>query len=55
MENNPEVFELEYKDGRINVQRHLIGNQTIYTILFSDKRNPLVITRAITNTILELA
>ena len=49
MENNQDVFELEYKDAKINVQRHLIAKQTIYRVLFSDKRNPLIITTAVTN------
>lgn len=43
MENNLDLFEVEYKDGKLNVQRHLVASQTIYRVLFSDKRNPLVI------------
>lgn len=48
MENSGDIFELNFKDGRIRIQRHLVANQTIYRIVFSDKRNPLVITRALT-------
>jgi hypothetical protein len=40
-------FVLDFKDGKINVQRHSIGGQTIFKIIFSDKRSPLVITRAL--------
>ena len=49
MENSEDIFELNFKDGMIRVQRHLVSNQTIYRIVFSDKRNPLVITRALTD------
>ena len=49
MGNNQDVFEVGYKDGKISVQRHLVSNQIIYRVLFSNKRNPLVITRALTN------
>ncbi len=47
MENNANIFELNFKGEKISVQRHLLSNQTIYRILFSDKRTPLVITRAL--------
>lgn len=46
MENQAEIFELDFKDGKIKVQRHSISGQVIYRVLFSDKRNPLVLTRA---------
>ena len=49
MEISEDIFELNFKDGMIRVQRHLVSNQTIYRIVFSDKRNPLVITRALTD------
>jgi len=48
MESSEDIFELNFKDGTIRVQRHLVSNQIIYRIVFSDKRNPLVITRALT-------
>ena len=48
MESSEDVFELNFKDGMIRVQRHFISNQIIYRIVFSDKRIPLVITRALT-------
>ena len=41
-------FELDTPEGKINVQRHLVANQTIYRVVFQDKRIPLVITRALT-------
>ena len=47
MEISEDIFELNFKDGMIRVQRHLVSNQIIYMVVFSDKRNPLVITRAL--------
>jgi hypothetical protein len=49
MESSEAIFELNFKDGKIRVQRHLVSNQTIHRIVFSDKRNLLVITRALTD------
>lgn len=49
MENSEDIFDLTYKEGTIRVQRHLVSNQIIYRIVFSDTRNPLVITRALTD------
>ena len=46
MENDLDIFELDFKDGKIRVQRHFVSQQTIYRIVFSDKRDPLVVTRA---------
>ena len=48
MENSLDLFEIDFKDGKIRVQRHLVSNQTIYRVIFSDNRNPLVVTRALT-------
>ncbi len=45
MEKSQDNFELDFKDEKINVQRHSIGSQVIFRILFSNKRTPLVITR----------
>ena len=42
-------FELDFNDGKIRVQRHFVSNQTIYRVVFSDKRDPLVFTRALTD------
>ena len=47
MENDSDIFDLDIIEEKIRVQRHLVANQTIYRILFSDKRTPLVITRAL--------
>ena len=47
MENNPDIFDLDFKGGKIRVQRHFVANQTIYRIVFSDKRPALVVTRAL--------
>ena len=49
MENSQDIFELDFKDGKILVQRHFVATQTIYRIIFSDKRNPLVVTRSLTD------
>ena len=49
MENSQEIFELDFKEGRIRVQRHFVTSQTIYRIVFSDKRDPLVVTRGLTD------
>jgi hypothetical protein len=46
MNQNENSFELHFKGGNIQVQRHQIERQTIYRIAFSDKRPPLVLTRA---------
>ena len=43
---NDSLFELFYKNEKIKVQRHSIGSQTIFRIVFSNSRTPLVITRA---------
>ena len=47
MEGKQDKFELNYHNSSINVERHSIGKQTIFRIIFSDKRPPLVITRAL--------
>ena len=49
MENSQDIFELSFKQGRIRIQRHFVSNQTIYRVVFSDKRDPLVFTRALTD------
>ena len=49
MENGAAIFELDFKAGKSRVQRHLVANQTIYRVVFSDKRSPLVVTRALTD------
>lgn len=46
MERNQNSFELDYKGGKIHVQRHQVERQTIYRVIFPDKRRPLVLTRA---------
>ena len=48
MQNKQDIIELDFKDGKIRVQRHLVSNQAIYRITFSDNRLALVITRALT-------
>jgi hypothetical protein len=48
MDNEQKLFELDFKNGKISVQCHLVNNQTIYRIVFSDKRAALVITKFLT-------
>lgn len=47
MEKDQNNFALDFKEGKINVQRHSIGGQTLFKINFSDKRNPLIVTRVL--------
>ena len=49
MENSLDKFEIDFKDGKIRIQRHYVSSQTIYRIIFSDKRSPLVVTRVLTD------
>ncbi len=46
MNQNQKYFVLEYKGTKIQVQRHEIESKTIYRVVFSDKRPPLILTRA---------
>lgn len=46
MENVPEIFDLDYKAGKIKVQQRFVSGTTIYRVMFQDKRPPLSITRA---------
>jgi hypothetical protein len=45
MANEPEIMVLEYKSVKIKVQEHLVANQTVYRVVFSDNRNPLALLR----------
>lgn len=47
MERDQNNFTLDYGDGKILVQRHSIGAQVIFRVTFSNKKSPLVVTRAI--------
>lgn len=49
MESSEVTFELNFKDVKIRVQRHLVSNQTIHRIVFSDERTLLIITMALTD------
>jgi hypothetical protein len=42
---NTDLFELDYKNERIRVERRLFANQVIYRVLFSNKSAPLALTR----------
>lgn len=45
--NEANFFEVDFEDGKIRVQRHSISSQVIYRVIFSDGRAPLVVTRAL--------
>ncbi len=47
MEKTQDNFELDFKEGKIKVQRHSINSNVVFSVKFSDNRKPLVITRAI--------
>ena len=51
MENSQDIFELGFKEGKIRVQQHFVSSQTIYRVVFSDKRTSLVVTRALSNNV----
>ena len=46
MDQDQNNFELQSTDGKIQVRRHSIGAQVIFRVTFSNKRSPLVLTRA---------
>jgi hypothetical protein len=46
MEKDQNQFELVYKEKKVNVQRHSVGKDVIFRIIFEDRKQPLVITRA---------
>jgi hypothetical protein len=46
MENQQKFFDTDFKDLKIRVEQHQVANQVIYRVHFSDKRTPLVLTRA---------
>ena len=39
-------FEIIFGEEKLKVQRHSVGSQTIFRIIFSNSKAPLVITRA---------
>jgi hypothetical protein len=47
MEKSQNDFILDFMDGAIRVQRHSIGAQVIFRVTFSNKKSPLVLTRAL--------
>lgn len=44
--NEVKQFDIEFKNDLLRVTRHLIKDQEVYRISFSDQRKPLVITQA---------
>ena len=46
MEKNQDNFELDFREGKIQVRRHSIGAQVIFRVSFSDRTPPLVLTRS---------
>ena len=49
MEISQDMFELNFKGGMIRIHRHSVASQTIYRVIFSNKRSPLVVTRVFTD------
>ena len=49
MENSQDIFELGFKEGKIRIQRYFVSSQTIYRVVFSNKRTSLVVTWALTD------
>ena len=47
MNEGQSVFDLDYEGDKIKIQRHSVGNQVIYRVVFPDKRIPLILTRAL--------
>ena len=46
MEKSQDNFELDFKDGKVQIRRHSIGKDVIFQVAFSDGTRPLVLTRA---------
>lgn len=46
MEKNQDKFQLEFNGETVSVQRHSLGKDIIFRIVFTNKNQPLVITRA---------
>lgn len=41
------LFELEYKGSKIMVRKHVVAGQVVYRVQFPDRRQPLVLHRAL--------
>ena len=44
---NLDHFELDYKEGKIIVQKHSISGQAIFRVSFPGRTSPLVLTRTL--------
>jgi len=42
----PDTFEIEVEGCKMMVKEHEMGATTVFHIVFSDDRNPLVVTKA---------
>lgn len=40
------MFELPYKDGTLKIQEHTVADTPVFRIVFPDRTQPLVVTRA---------
>jgi len=40
-------FELEFEQGKMHISRHSIGSQVIFSVIFSNKKSPLIVTRVL--------
>ena len=47
---DPEIFELVFYKEKIKITRHGLGSDVIYRVVFSNKIQPLVLTRTRSNT-----
>lgn len=47
---DPDSFELDFCKEKIKITRHSLGSDVIYRVVFSDKSQPLVLTRTHSNT-----
>ena len=47
MEKNALQFDIDHPTGRITVRKHVVAGEVVYHVQFPDKRQPLVLHRAL--------
>jgi hypothetical protein len=47
MQHDLNNFDLSYQDTLVRITRHDIQGQTVYRVIFADKRQPLILHRAL--------
>lgn len=50
MKTEQTTFDIDYEGDKLKIQRHSLGNQVIYRVVFPDRRVPLILTRALKDT-----